>query len=77
MSKGKEMSLVEAQSKIREKFPNWNFQILSFEKATSPIILKCLDCQKEKHYKNIYNFLYKKILAIVILPQVKINQKEC
>lgn len=60
MSKGKEMSLAEAQSKIKEKFPNWSFQILSFEKATSPIILKCLDCQKEKQYKNIYNFLYKK-----------------
>ena len=31
MSKGKEMSLAEAQSKIKEKFPNWSFQILSFE----------------------------------------------
>lgn len=50
MSKGKEMSLTEAQSKIKEKFPNWSFQILFFEKATSPIILKCLDCQKEKRF---------------------------
>lgn len=40
MSKGKEMSLTEAQSKIKEKLPNWSFQILFFEKATSPIILK-------------------------------------
>lgn len=57
--KGQKVTIELLNDKIQNTFPNWDYEIINFEKATSPWQIKCLHCQRISAYKNIYAFLYK------------------
>lgn len=44
------------ENKLREKFPNSNFEIINFTNANSKMIIKCLNCGSIREFKKSFIF---------------------
>lgn len=51
---------INISEKIKNKFPNWNFEIIEENGMKRCLVIKCNDCGITKTYSKVYNLLYKK-----------------
>ena len=59
----KSISKEEAITRIKNNYPNQDFELLEYVNSTSPIKIKCLNCNKERVVSNLRNFLKNKNLC--------------
>ena len=49
----------DVAERIATKWPDWNFEVLTYTNAMAPCKIKCLDCGLEKEYQQLYHLLNK------------------
>ena len=54
----------EIEKRIRNKFPEAHFAIVSYIKTRKPITVKCLDCGEEKTFANLCGILNRKAFCL-------------
>lgn len=59
----KSISKEEAIIRIKNSYPNQDFELLEYVNSTSPIKIKCLNCNKERVVSNLRNLLKNKNLC--------------
>lgn len=60
----KRLTKEEVAKRIATKWPTWNFQVLEYNNAMTPCLIKCLDCGEEKSYQQLYHLLNKQAPCI-------------
>lgn len=61
---GKKLTIEDVGNRIREKFPDWEFEVLEYNTSMTPMKVKCLQCGEEKIYKQFSHLLNKQTPCI-------------
>lgn len=60
----KRLTISEVEERIKNKFPNWNFEVIDFISTMKPCKIKCLNCGEIKTYQQFSHLTYKQTPCI-------------